>query len=342
MARRCPAPDDRLRGGRAPECPPPGRADPGRRHRRLTVKGVTRDLTAPVTLTTFLADKLGARVNDPKVKGDLLVLRTNFAINRSDFGLKAGQMGDKVAETIELSLSIAGAAPGPERRGGTAGARAAGAGVSAYWLQQQEAGGHDQRRRQRAQGEAERTDAVGEESLEDVLAGGIRRVGDHRQPAARHRPGHDRVFQFVGEARHERREIGDRCVVVEGGQDRGADKEQCSPRLFNTGSIHQAWSPPCTTSPARKKPTSSGALRSSRPWWCAVAWEKARKNRKPPMEERRVMRHEHRETHEGELDRGDPAGHGRVGVLGGGRAGQGPIPLHHDEFTAGKAIIERG
>lgn len=77
---------------------------------RLTVKGVTRDLTAPVTLT-FLADKLGARVNDPKVKGDLLVLRTNFAINRSDFGLKAGQMADKVAETIELSLSIAGAAP---------------------------------------------------------------------------------------------------------------------------------------------------------------------------------------------------------------------------------------
>ncbi|MBL9211734.1 MAG: YceI family protein [Opitutaceae bacterium] len=77
---------------------------------RLTVKGVTRDLTAPVTLT-YLADKLGARVNDPKVKGDLLVLRTNFVINRSDFGIKAGQVTDKVAESIELSLSIAGAAP---------------------------------------------------------------------------------------------------------------------------------------------------------------------------------------------------------------------------------------
>lgn len=78
---------------------------------RLTVKGVTRDITAPVTLT-YLADKLGARVNDPKVKGDLLVLRTNFEINRSDFGIKAGQMTDKVSETIQLSLSIAGAAPG--------------------------------------------------------------------------------------------------------------------------------------------------------------------------------------------------------------------------------------
>ena len=77
---------------------------------RLTVKGVTREVTVPVTLT-HLPDKLGARVGDPKVKGDLLVLRTTFAINRSDFGIKAGEMSDKVAESIQLSLSIAGAAP---------------------------------------------------------------------------------------------------------------------------------------------------------------------------------------------------------------------------------------
>ncbi|WP_414663152.1 YceI family protein [Horticoccus sp. 23ND18S-11] len=77
---------------------------------RLTVKGITKDVTAPVTLT-YLADKLGARVGDAKVKGDLLVLRTNFQINRSDFGIKAGEMTDKVAESISLSLSIAGASP---------------------------------------------------------------------------------------------------------------------------------------------------------------------------------------------------------------------------------------
>lgn len=77
---------------------------------KLTVKGVTRDVTVPVTFT-HLADKLGARVGDPKVKGDLLVLRTTFQINRSDFGIKAGEMTDKVAETINLSLSIAGASP---------------------------------------------------------------------------------------------------------------------------------------------------------------------------------------------------------------------------------------
>ena len=77
---------------------------------RLTVKGVTKEITVPVSFT-HLPDKLGARVGDPKVKGDLLVLRTAFNINRSDFGIKAGEMTDKVAENIHLTLSIAGAAP---------------------------------------------------------------------------------------------------------------------------------------------------------------------------------------------------------------------------------------
>lgn len=76
---------------------------------RLTVKGVTKDVTIPVTFT-YLADKLGARLGDAKLRGDLLVLRANFQINRSDFDLKPGQMTDKVAEAIDLSLSIAGAA----------------------------------------------------------------------------------------------------------------------------------------------------------------------------------------------------------------------------------------
>jgi polyisoprenoid-binding protein YceI len=73
---------------------------------RLTVKGVTREVVVPVSFT-YLPDKLG----DPKVKGDLLVVRTNFSIDRSAYGIQPGQNSDKVAETIELSLSIAGAAP---------------------------------------------------------------------------------------------------------------------------------------------------------------------------------------------------------------------------------------
>ena len=77
---------------------------------RLTVKGVTRNVLVPVSFT-YLADKLGARVNDPKVKGDLLVLRATFQINRSDFNIKPGELTDKVAESISLSMSIAGSAP---------------------------------------------------------------------------------------------------------------------------------------------------------------------------------------------------------------------------------------
>jgi polyisoprenoid-binding protein YceI len=75
----------------------------------LTVKGVTKEVTVPVTFT-YLADKLGARLGDPKLHGDLLVLRSNFTINRSDYDIKAGELTDKVAETIHLSLSIAGSA----------------------------------------------------------------------------------------------------------------------------------------------------------------------------------------------------------------------------------------
>ena len=75
---------------------------------KLTVKGVTKDVTLPVSFT-YLADKAGARVNNPKVKGDLIVLRSTFQINRSDFNIKSGEMTDNVAETINLSLSIAGA-----------------------------------------------------------------------------------------------------------------------------------------------------------------------------------------------------------------------------------------
>jgi polyisoprenoid-binding protein YceI len=76
---------------------------------RLTVKGITKAVTVPVTLT-YLPNKLGARLGDPKLDGDLLVLRTNFEINRNDFDIQPGQSTDKVAEVIHLSLSIAGAA----------------------------------------------------------------------------------------------------------------------------------------------------------------------------------------------------------------------------------------
>ncbi|HTI97504.1 MAG TPA: YceI family protein [Dongiaceae bacterium] len=73
----------------------------------FTLKGVSKDITVPVKFT-YLKDKLSARV--PNLKGDLLVIRANFTINRNDFNIQKGQFEDKVSDTIDLSLSIAGAA----------------------------------------------------------------------------------------------------------------------------------------------------------------------------------------------------------------------------------------
>lgn len=73
----------------------------------LTIKGVAKDITAPVKLT-YLKDKLGQRV--PNMKGDLLVIRSNFTIKRSDFGINPDAPTDKVSNDIELTLSVAGAA----------------------------------------------------------------------------------------------------------------------------------------------------------------------------------------------------------------------------------------
>lgn len=73
----------------------------------LTVKGVTKEITTPVKLT-YLKDKLKARSGKD---GDLLVLRSNFVIKRSDFGINAGKGEDKVSNEIDLSLSVAGTAP---------------------------------------------------------------------------------------------------------------------------------------------------------------------------------------------------------------------------------------
>jgi len=75
---------------------------------KLTIKGVTKEIIAPVKLT-YLKDKLQQRV--PGKKGDLLVVRSNFTIKRGDFGINAAKMEDKVSNDIELSLSVAGTAP---------------------------------------------------------------------------------------------------------------------------------------------------------------------------------------------------------------------------------------
>ncbi len=72
---------------------------------KLTIKGIAKEITVPVKIN-YLPGKLKARF--PMLEGDLLVLRSNFTIKRSDFGIMPGQMEEKVSDEIALSLSIAG------------------------------------------------------------------------------------------------------------------------------------------------------------------------------------------------------------------------------------------
>jgi polyisoprenoid-binding protein YceI len=77
----------------------------------LTLKGTTKSLTVPVKVT-YLKDKLKARGGSNK-EGDLLVVRANFTIKRSDFGINAAKFEEKVSNDIELTFSLAGMAPRP-------------------------------------------------------------------------------------------------------------------------------------------------------------------------------------------------------------------------------------
>ena len=73
----------------------------------FTLKGISKEITVPVKIT-YLPGKLSDRTAG-KMTGDLLVIRSNFCIKRSDYGL--GEKLASVAEKIDISLSIAGAAP---------------------------------------------------------------------------------------------------------------------------------------------------------------------------------------------------------------------------------------
>ena len=76
----------------------------------FTLKGVTNQVTVPVKLT-HIEDAFGKRINKPELGGDLLVVRGEFSIRRSDYGIKPGQNEDKVADVIELSIAVVGGAP---------------------------------------------------------------------------------------------------------------------------------------------------------------------------------------------------------------------------------------
>ena len=76
----------------------------------FTLKGVSKEIKVPVKIT-HLAGAFGKRVNKPELGGDLLVVRGEFAISRTDYGIRPGQNEDKVADQIDLSIALVGSAP---------------------------------------------------------------------------------------------------------------------------------------------------------------------------------------------------------------------------------------
>lgn len=76
----------------------------------FSLKGVTKSITVPVTLT-YLPGQFGARINKPDLGGDLLVVRGGFEVERADYGIKPGQNEDKVSPVIQLTFALVGGAP---------------------------------------------------------------------------------------------------------------------------------------------------------------------------------------------------------------------------------------
>lgn len=72
----------------------------------MTIAGVTQTITAPVTLT-FHPGRLKDR--NPNDKGNLMILRSTFEINRKAFNINPSAPSSIVGDTIKLTLNIAGA-----------------------------------------------------------------------------------------------------------------------------------------------------------------------------------------------------------------------------------------
>jgi polyisoprenoid-binding protein YceI len=74
---------------------------------KMSIRHITIEMDIPVKIT-YLKDLLIKRNRTP---GDLLILRSKFVVQRDDFDIQKGQSLDKVANEIEISLNLAGAAP---------------------------------------------------------------------------------------------------------------------------------------------------------------------------------------------------------------------------------------
>ena len=74
----------------------------------FTLKGVTKKIQAPITIS-YLPGKLSSRQEGKE--GDLLVIRSEFSINRKDFDIKPDMGIATVANKIDIKVGIVGISP---------------------------------------------------------------------------------------------------------------------------------------------------------------------------------------------------------------------------------------
>ncbi len=74
----------------------------------MTLNGVTRDIEVDLSLS-HLPGKL--RDRGGKVDGDLLILRCDFSIDRTEFNIKSDMDGTVVGQEIEIGVGIVGISP---------------------------------------------------------------------------------------------------------------------------------------------------------------------------------------------------------------------------------------
>jgi len=71
----------------------------------VVIKGTTREMSLPL-LATYLPGRLGDRLRG--ATGDLLVLRSRFSVNRSEFAINVASSPEVVAEEILINAAIVG------------------------------------------------------------------------------------------------------------------------------------------------------------------------------------------------------------------------------------------
>jgi polyisoprenoid-binding protein YceI len=74
---------------------------------KMSIRNITIEMNIPIKIT-YLKDLLIKRNRTP---GDLLIIRSKFTVKRDDFDIQKGENLEKVANNIEISLNLAGAAP---------------------------------------------------------------------------------------------------------------------------------------------------------------------------------------------------------------------------------------